>query len=89
MPCADYPLTKERWGRKSAFVADGTQVEPLLYTFCSSGWLVCELKNGELLMDTLTAGRCLVVALRQNHQETDRSRVPISQARCRVRHRWD
>jgi hypothetical protein len=51
MPCADYPLTKERWVEECIRPLMSTQVDTLLYNLCSSDGYVCELKNGELLMD--------------------------------------
>ena len=51
MPCVDYPLTRERWVEECIHPLLGTQVDTLLYNLCSSDGYVCELKNGELLMD--------------------------------------
>lgn len=51
MPCADYPLTKERWVEECIRPLMSTQVDTLLYNLCSSDGYVCELKSGELLMD--------------------------------------
>ncbi len=51
MPCSDFPLTRERWVEECIHPLLGTQVDTLLYNLCSSDGYVCELKNGELLMD--------------------------------------
>ncbi len=51
MPCADYPLTKERWVEECIRPLMGTQVDTLLYNLCSSDGYVAELTTGELLMD--------------------------------------
>lgn len=51
MPCADYPLTPERWVEECIHPLAGTQVDTLLYNLCSSDGYVAGLKNGELLMD--------------------------------------
>jgi hypothetical protein len=52
MPCADYPLTKERWVEECIHPLVGTQVDTILYNLCSSDGYVAELKSGELLMDS-------------------------------------
>ncbi|MFN0166982.1 MAG: hypothetical protein ACKV22_11190, partial [Bryobacteraceae bacterium] len=51
MPCADYPLTRERWVEECIHPLAGTQVDTILYNLCSSDGYVAELKSGELLMD--------------------------------------
>src|SRR5438445_6385180 len=50
MPCADYPLTRERWVEECIHPLAGTQVDTMLYNLCSSDGYVAELKSGELLM---------------------------------------
>src|SRR5215472_12257488 len=51
MPCADYPLTRERWVEECIHPFVGTQVDTIFYNLCSSDGYVAELKSGELLMD--------------------------------------
>ncbi len=51
IPCADYPLTQERWLRECIRPLAGTRVDTLLYNLCSSDGYCCELKSGELLCD--------------------------------------
>jgi len=73
LPCADYPLTKERWVEENIHSLLGTQVDTLLYNLCSSDGYVCELKNGELLMDHFDQlGEAWVWRYREN-KETNRS----------------
>ena len=50
IPCADYPLTPERWVEECIRPLAGTQVDTILYNLCSSDGYVAELKSGELLM---------------------------------------
>ncbi|HWB97719.1 MAG TPA: hypothetical protein VG672_13490, partial [Bryobacteraceae bacterium] len=52
MPCADYPLTRERWVEECIHPLMGTQVDAIFYNLCSSDGYVAELKSGELLMDS-------------------------------------
>jgi len=52
MTClCDYPLTKERWVEECIRPLMSTQVDTCSINLCSSDGYVCELKNGELLMD--------------------------------------
>lgn len=51
IPCAEYPLTKERWLEECIQPLVGTHVDAIFYNLCSSDGYVAELKTGELLMD--------------------------------------
>lgn len=51
IPCADYPLTPERWVEECIHPLAGTRVDTILYNLCSSDGYAAELKSGELLMD--------------------------------------
>lgn len=51
IPCADYPLTKERWLEECIQPLVGTHVDAIFYNLCSSDGYVAELKTGELLMN--------------------------------------
>jgi hypothetical protein len=51
MPCADYPLTKERWVEECIHPLAGTKVDAIFYNLCSSDGCAAELRTGELLMD--------------------------------------
>jgi len=50
IPCADYPLTPERWAAETIRPLANTHVDTLFYNLCSSDGYVCELQNGELLL---------------------------------------
>ena len=52
IPCADYPLTRERWVEECIHPMAGTQVDTIFYNLCSSDGYVAGLKSGELLMDS-------------------------------------
>jgi hypothetical protein len=67
MPCADYPLTRERWVAECIQPLAGTQVDTLLYNLCSSDGYCCELKTGELLCDSFDQlGNAWVWRYREN-----------------------
>ena len=51
IPCADYPLTPEKWAEESIRPLVNTQVDALFYNLCSSDGFACELKNGQILVD--------------------------------------
>jgi len=51
IPCADYPLSPEKWASESIRPLVNTHVDTLFYNLCSSDGYVCELKNGQILMD--------------------------------------
>ena len=44
MPCADYPLTRERWVEECIHPLAGTQVDTMLYNLCSSDGYVAGLR---------------------------------------------
>jgi hypothetical protein len=67
MPCADYPLTPERWIQECIQPLAGTHVDTLLYNLCSSDAYCCELKHGELLCDSFPQlGNAWVWRYREN-----------------------
>ena len=51
IPCSDYPLTPEKWVAESIRPLVNTQVDTLFYNLCSSDGYVCDLENGQILMD--------------------------------------
>ena len=51
IPCADYPLTPEKWATESIRPLVDTQVDALFYNLCSSDGYCCGLESGQILMD--------------------------------------
>ena len=51
IPCADYPLTPEKWVAECIRPLVNTQVDTLFYNLCSSDGYCCQLQNGQILMD--------------------------------------
>ena len=51
VPCSEYPITPDTWVKECFRPLKETQVDALFYNLCSSDGYVCELKNGQILMD--------------------------------------
>ena len=67
IPCADYPMTPDIWASQSIRPLVNNHVDTLFYNLCSSDGYVCELKNGQLLMDNFeTLGDAWVWRYREN-----------------------
>ena len=84
IPCADYPLTRERWVEECIHPMAGTQVDTIFYNLFSSYGYVAGLKSGELLMDSFDKlGDAWVWRYRENTKRFDNADNSPEQAEHR------